>query len=90
VQDRLAADLHAPLAACALEARRVESCPLEDDAPPLMHGVYLLDRASYGRSESTITYLRTEYPHAVIGVSGPWPPYHFVSLNLAVENASNP
>jgi hypothetical protein len=85
LQDRLAAELHGPLAACAVEAQRVESRPLEDAEPPLLHGVYLLDAASHDRFESTIAYLRSEYPETAVEVSGPWPPYHFVSLNLAVD-----
>jgi hypothetical protein len=90
LQDRMAAELHGPLAACAVDARRVESRPLEEAAPPLLHGVYLLDEASHSRFESTITYLRTEYPEAVVEVTGPWPPYHFVSLNLAVDGEPRP
>ncbi len=89
-QDRLASSLHGPLAACAVASERVESRPLEEASPPLLHGVYLLDDEAFARFESTIAYLRSEHPAAVIDVSGPWPPYHFVSLNLGAEEVADP
>ena len=89
-QDQLASSLHGPLAACAVAAERVESRPLEEASPPLLHGVYLLDDEAYARFESTIAYLRSEHPAAVIDVSGPWPPYHFVSLNLDADEVTDP
>lgn len=83
--ERLASALHEPLTSCAVEAHRVVSRPLEEAAPPLLHGVYLLDERSRSRFDSTVAYLRSEHPDAVIEVSGPWPPYHFVSLDLASD-----
>jgi hypothetical protein len=85
-QERLIAELHGPLAACAADAEQVASRPLEDATPPLLHGVYLVADDARQRFESTVSYLRTEHPRAVIEVTGPWPPYHFTALELSVED----
>jgi hypothetical protein len=81
-QEELAAAIHAPLSGCAVEATEVGSRPLEV-APPLLHGVYLVADDARSRFESTVAYLRSEHPEAVIEVTGPWPPYHFTSVDLS-------
>jgi hypothetical protein len=85
-QEQLVAALHEPLAACAVDAVEVASRPLEDTAPPLLHGVYLLTDDARDRFRSTVDYLRGEHPDAVIEVTGPWPPYHFTAVDLASED----
>jgi hypothetical protein len=81
-RERLAADIHARLAACAVEADTVASRPVEDVAPPLLHGVYLLRDDAVADLERIVAELREEHPRAVIEFSGPWPPYHFVTVDL--------
>jgi hypothetical protein len=87
-QERLAADLHGPLAACAIDAEQVASRPLEEAAPPLMHGVYLVADDARDRFASTVAYLRTEHPGTIIEATGPWPPYHFAALDLSNDSES--
>ncbi len=87
-EEQLTTSIHAPLTACAVDAVEVGSRPLEDVAP-LLHGVYLLADDARSRFESTVSYLRGEHPEAVIEVSGPWPAYHFTSVELATEDESS-
>jgi hypothetical protein len=89
-QERLAAELHGPLAACAVDAVEVPSRPLEDAVPPLLHGVYLVADDARDRFESTVAYLRGEHPDAIVEVTGPWPPYHFADLDLSDDREPAP
>ncbi|QBI18690.1 GvpL/GvpF family gas vesicle protein [Egibacter rhizosphaerae] len=82
-EERVAASFHGPLAACARDAVEVGARPLEQDDPPLLHGVYLLDDDARDRFDSTVEYLRAEHPDVEVEVTGPWPPYHFTSLDLS-------
>jgi hypothetical protein len=85
-QERLTAALHGPLAACAIAAEEIASRPLEEAAPPLLHGVYLVADDARDRFVSTVAYLRTEHPGTIIEVTGPWPPYHFAALDLTNDS----
>lgn len=89
-QERLVAELHGPLAACAIDAIAVPSRPLEDAVPPLLHGVYLVADDARDRFDSTVTYLRGEHPGAIVEVTGPWPPYHFANLDLSDDHEPAP
>jgi hypothetical protein len=89
-QERLTAALHGPLAACAIAAEEVASRPLEEAAPPLLHGVYLVADDARDRFVSTVAYLRTEHPGTIIEVTGPWPPYHFAALDLTGDSEPAP
>jgi hypothetical protein len=89
-QERLAAELHGPLAACAVDAVEVPSRPLEDAVPPLLHGVYLIADDARDRFGSTVAYLRGEHPDAIVEVTGPWPPYHFADLDLSDDREPAP
>ncbi len=82
-QEAFAEAVHGPLEACAVAGRRVHGRPLEEAAPPLVHGVYLVASDAVDRFESTLAYLRGEHPDAVIEVTGPLPPYHFTEVDLS-------
>jgi hypothetical protein len=82
-REELATRMHERLAAVAAQADVVVSRPLEDVAPPLLHGVYLLDDTALADLERTVGQLREEHDDAVIEMTGPWPPYHFASVELS-------
>lgn len=82
-REELATRMHERLAAVAAEADVVVSRPLEDVAPPLLHGVYLLPDADVADLERAVGELREEHDDAVIEMTGPWPPYHFASVELS-------
>lgn len=81
-RERVARELHGTLAGTAVESDTVGSRPVEDVAPPVLHGVYLLADGDRARFDSAVEHLRAEHPEAVIEVSGPWPPYHFTAVEL--------
>jgi hypothetical protein len=81
-REELATRMHRRLAAVAAQADVVVSRPLEDVAPPLLHGVYLLADPAVADLERTIAELREEHDDAVIEMTGPWPPYHFAAVEL--------
>lgn len=89
-REELATRIHQRLARGAREADTVASRPVEDVAPPLLHGVYLLDDAAVGGLETRVEELRREHPGAVIELTGPWPPYHFSSVDLTVDRQEHP
>jgi hypothetical protein len=80
----LAAALHERLASCARQADTVTSRPVDDVAPPLLHGVYLVSADEVADLEEVVARLRAEHPGTVIEITGPWPPYHFTSVGLAL------
>ena len=82
VRDRIARELHETLAATASAADTVGSRPVEEVAPPLLHGVYLIPETGLSRFHATVEHLRSRYHEAIIEVTGPWPAYHFTSVRL--------
>lgn len=88
-RERLATEVHERLAGFAVEARTVDERPLEQTAPAL-HGVYLLRWDRIEPFEGAVDELRAAHPEATIEASGPWPPYHFTSVDLTLghERAS--
>lgn len=78
----LADELHGTLAARAADADRVTSRPVEDVAPPLLHGVYLVRDEAWTAFEAGVEELRAAHPDARIDLTGPWPPYHFTSVDV--------
>jgi hypothetical protein len=82
VRTELADAIHVPLADAARDADVVLSKPLEDIAPPLLHGVYLLDVEHLDAFMAAVEAVRAAHPDARIDVTGPWPPYHFTSVQL--------
>jgi hypothetical protein len=83
---RLAGSIHDRLAATAADADVVTSRPMEEGPPPLLHGVYLVERTRLPRLEEEVEELRAAHPDALIELSGPWPPYHFTSVRLGAES----
>jgi hypothetical protein len=89
-QEAVAGAVHARLAALAVDAEVVGSRPLEDGAPPLLHGVYLVADDRWPELERTVDELRATHPSASIEVSGPWPPYHFTAVELDADDLASP
>jgi hypothetical protein len=83
-RERLARHLHERLAGVAVASDTVSTRPVKDVAPPLLHGVYLVADGAVGELEAVVAALREEHPEAVIEIGGPWPPYHFSAVELAV------
>lgn len=82
---QLAISLHERLALCAQAADTVTARPVDDVAPPLLHGVYLLADDAVASLERLVADLRAEHPRTVIEITGPWPPYHFTSADLILS-----
>ncbi len=82
-REQLARTLHERLATVAVDADTVSARPVDDVAPPLLHGVYLLADEETEAFDDVVAALRGEHPEAVIDVGGPWPPYHFSAVELA-------
>jgi Gas vesicle synthesis protein GvpL/GvpF len=73
--ERVASELHAPLAAlAAAERRRAPAAPGE-----ILRAAYLVDRDSLARFGAVVERLQSERPDVAILCTGPWPPYSFVS-----------
>jgi hypothetical protein len=88
-RDRLANELHERLSTFAVAAEVVERRPLEQ-VPPALHGVYLLEWSAIGPFEDAVDDARQAYPEAVIEATGPWPPYHFTSVDLSLDDRGAP
>jgi hypothetical protein len=89
-QEAVAGAVHARVAALAVDAEIVGSRPLEDGAPPLLHGVYLVADDRWPELERAVDDLRAAHPNASIEVSGPWPPYHFTAVELDADDLASP
>jgi hypothetical protein len=89
-REALATGIHEQLAAHAVSSDVVTSRPVEDVAPPLLHGVYLLDTDAVGDFEAAVASLRREHDGAVIEMTGPWPPYHFSAVDLSASPGPTP
>lgn len=84
-RDQLAADVHERLAGFAVDAATVDKRPLER-VPPALHGVYLLPWDRIDAFEDAVDAARAAHPDAIIEASGPWPPYHFTSVDLTLTD----
>jgi hypothetical protein len=80
---RLADEVHERLSRFAVAADVVERRPLEQ-VPPALHGVYLLAWDRIGPFEDAVDEARTAHPEAIIEATGPWPAYHFTSVDLSL------
>jgi hypothetical protein len=89
-QEAVAGAVHATVAGLAVDAEVVGSRPLEEGAPPLLHGVYLVADDRWPELERTVDELRAAHPSASIEISGPWPPYHFTAVELDADDLANP
>jgi hypothetical protein len=85
-QEAVASAVHTRLAALAADAEVVASRPLEDGAPPLLHGVYLVADDRWPELERAVDDLRAAHPGTSIEISGPWPPYHFTAVELDADD----
>jgi hypothetical protein len=88
-RDRLVAELHQRLSSFAVAAEVVDRPPLQQ-VPPALHGVYLLAWDAIGPFEDAVDEARRTYPDAVIEATGPWPPYHFTSVDLSLDGHGSP
>jgi hypothetical protein len=88
-RERLADAVHDRLSRFAVAAETVERRPLEQ-VPPALHGVYLLTWDAIGPFEDAVDEARTAHPEAIIEATGPWPPYHFTSVDLTFDGQAAP
>jgi hypothetical protein len=84
---RLADEVHERLSTFAVAADTVERRPLEQ-VPPALHGVYLLAWNRIGPFEDAVDEARSAHPEAIIEATGPWPAYHFTSVDLALDDGT--
>jgi hypothetical protein len=72
--ERSAAELHEPLAALAVAARRSpKPAPGE-----LLRAAYLVERPAVGRFRGAVERLQRGHPETPLLCTGPWPAYSFV------------
>ena len=77
--ESLAAELHAPLESlAALSTHRVLASP-----QMLLTAAYLLDRAQLAPFRAEVETLSRDYPHLRFLLTGPWPPYSFVTTAVS-------
>lgn len=88
-KERLADAVHERLSVFAVAAETVEQRPLEQ-VPPALHGVYLLPWEAIEPFEEAVEEARAAHPEAIIEATGPWPAYHFTSIDLSVGGQSTP
>jgi hypothetical protein len=84
---RLADEVHQRLSRFAVAADVVERRPLEQ-VPPALHGVYLLAWDRIGPFEDAVDEARAAHPEAIIEATGPWPAYHFTSVDLSLGDGT--
>jgi hypothetical protein len=72
--NRLATELHEPLAALSTEVRVQAARGAED----VLRGAYLVERGVMPRFRATVERLQHAHPEVAILCTGPWPPYTFV------------
>jgi hypothetical protein len=85
LRDRLASEIHDRLRVFAVASDTVTRRPLEVEevGPPALHGVYLLAWEQIAPFEQAVEEARRAYPGTVIEATGPWPPYHFTSVDVS-------
>lgn len=82
----VAEDVHAELAAHAVDARRLagQDQRLTGGATPMsLNGAYLVPIDDSERFEAAVETLRARYADCRIEVAGPWPAYSFVAVEQA-------
>jgi hypothetical protein len=73
--ERLAEELHAPLAALARDATRTVGVTER----LLLSAAYLVPKRDVARFGELVARLHAEHPHLGIVSTGPWPPYSFAT-----------
>ena len=78
----VAADLHARIARHSVASRRhpVQDHRLSGRSDMLLNGAYLVDDSALEEFERTVRELAGGWPGLQVELTGPWPPYSFVSL----------
>jgi hypothetical protein len=71
-----AAELHDPLAALAVSARR-RSTQAPDE---VLRAAYLVDRAQVAHFRATVERLQRDHEDVALLLTGPWPPFSFAEL----------
>ena len=81
----VAAALHAELARHAAASRRhpLQDPRLSGRADMLLNGAYLVDDAALDHFSGLVPEVAARWPGVAVEVTGPWPPYSFVSLDQA-------
>jgi hypothetical protein len=77
--ERLADELHAPLAASAREATRTVGATQR----LLLSGAYLVPKDEVASFTGLVERLQAEHPDLGIVCTGPWPPYSFATAEAA-------
>ena len=72
-----AAELHDPLAALAVSARR-RSTQAPDE---VLRAAYLVDRGQVGLFRATVERLQRDHEDVALLLTGPWPPFSFAELS---------
>jgi hypothetical protein len=81
--ERLAASIHEPLRALAVDHR-----PSAGTAPgEVLRAAYLVERGALARFGAAVERLQRELPDVDVLCTGPWPPYSFVSAPKPAEVA---
>jgi Gas vesicle synthesis protein GvpL/GvpF len=76
--ERLADEVHAPLAALArAETRTVAATP-----QLLLSAAYLVPREALERFQSALSELESAHPELSLACTGPWPPYSFATAEV--------
>lgn len=76
--ERLADEVHAPLAALArAETRTVAATP-----QLLLSAAYLVPREALERFQSALQELESAHPELSLACTGPWPPYSFATAEI--------
>jgi hypothetical protein len=83
--DDLAEAVHRRLAAHVSDARTIPPQARADATTPLLHGVYLVRHDDVDAFRGEVDGLAKELDRAVVELSGPLPPYHFVALGSALD-----
>ena len=73
--DRLAEELHAPLA----ELARATTKSVGASPELLLSGAYLVPRDAVDRFEARVAELSANHPELTLACTGPWPPYSFAT-----------
>jgi hypothetical protein len=60
----------------------VAALPLRPDEGRLLSGAYLVERGDYGDFEQRVKEQARRAPGLRFQVTGPWPPYDFVRMDL--------
>jgi len=78
---KLAEELHGPLSA----ASRAATCRTQVNDELLLSGAYLVGTHDVEQFRAEVQTLAAQHPDLRVLCTGPWPPYHFVSIAASPE-----